>query len=164
MSLSTDELALPFDIDLDGFSDHLAVACYRHFLLRGKKLFVAASLGFLGHIVFESLDRHRARARGIFENEAVFETAFAQQLDGLGEIIFSFGWKSDNKIAGDADVGHEFASASNEIAVLAARITAIHQPQDSIVAMLRWNVKVSADTRAVAHRLKRFVGKIARKA
>ena len=130
------ELAFALDDDFDAPSDILAVQFFAHLLLSRQEAVVSRALDLFGNVVLEAVDGDRSRSRRIFEDEAVLEAKFAQELFGRGEIVIGFGWKPDDEIAGDADIGHVLPGAGHEFAVVAAGVAAVHELEDSVAAVL----------------------------
>ena len=159
---AADQFAFAFHQDFDAAADHLAIQLPGDFLLNGEKFVVSPALDFLGNVVGETIDGHRSGPGRVFEDEAVLESGFADQIDGGGEIVVGFGGEADDEIAGDADIGHVLAGAGEEIAVLSGGVAAVHEFQNAIAAVLGGGVEIAADAGAIAHGGKGVVAEIAR--
>ena len=161
---AADEFAFTFDEHFDDFANHLAIIFGGDFRLNREELIVSRSLHTIRHIIFKTIDRNRAGPRGIFENKTVFKFADFHHFNCLREIFVGLGWKSDDEIAGDADVGHQFSGAIDQLEILLRRVSAIHHFEETIAAALRGDVQISTDSRAIAHGLQCLIREISREA
>ena len=123
---------------------------------------VAQPLDRIRDIVGKSFDRHSSWSRRVLEDEVVLEGKFAHERTGLLEVFVRLGGEADNDVARDADIGHDADRALHEIDILASRIAAVHEFQDSIGTALGRHMQILTDTRTVAHHREHIVAEVAR--
>ena len=150
-----------FDEHSHSFADQRLVVFSTDARLQRQQVGVALALNGLRHVVGEAVDRHRAGARAVLEDEAVLEPTPFGEGERLLKVGVGLGREADDKVAGERDVRHVLAGPADERFVLVGGVAAVHRLEDAVAAALGGDVQVPTDPLAVAHRLQRLVGKIA---
>jgi len=150
-----------FDENGDTSADEFGVVFFGDAILEFKHVLVAAAFDIVGDVIGEQFVGFGSGARAVFEDEAVFEAAVANELQAFFEAGFRFSAEANDEVAGDGAVRDEFADAVHHFAVVFDGVAAFHAFEDIITAGLSGDVQVFHDLWEIADGLQEVVGHIA---
>ncbi len=153
-------LAEALDQDVHGFVDSCLVVFEADGVLDGEEFVVAAFLDVVGDVVLEQVVALGAGTGAVFEDEAVFETAIANEVAGLFEGFFGLAAEAHDEVAADGDAGDFLAAAVEHVAVSFDRVHSLHAFEDFVATGLGGDVEVFADLRQVVDGVEQVVGHV----
>lgn len=109
------------------------VVLFTDLILEIEHFIVAAAFDVFRDVVGVEIVGPGAGAGAVFEDEAIFETALADEIHALLEGVFGFATEANDEIAGDGAIGDCLANPLEHFAVLFDGIAAFH-PLEDVVA------------------------------
>ena len=126
-----DRRAMPFtgafDQYFDGSAEELLIVLFADAVLHLQQFIVAAAFDIKRNIVRQLIVCLGTRSFAVLENEAVFESAFLNQINGLLKFSVRLTTEPDDKVARHGRlVAQRFVDPSHHVPILANGIATLH--------------------------------------
>src|SRR4051812_49032373 len=134
-----------FDQNLNLLADEGLIVGFADFVLKGEEFVVAVAFDFVRDIVGKELGAFGAGAFAVFEDEAVFEAALADEVHRELELGVGLAAEADDEVTADSNTGHPLLRSNDHLAIVFDRVAALHPHQNIVRTALRWNVQILTD-------------------
>jgi len=96
-----------------------------------------------------------AAAFRIAEDVKIGQREGVEQIEGFGKVAFGFAGKAGQDVGAQADIGHLYCGAADQLRELGRVMAAVHRLEDGVAAALGRDVEKPADV-AVLHKAEEF--------